>query len=142
MKKKLLSIKQAIVSRLNKWLPDPTPAQTLRNDAEMVGQFVADKANMEKAIVVADGIYKDFQHAFEVKHLVKKYNTEPNAVVAQLQMLSLFKLCSSSINSKGKTVFRITLTREDRLKVLYSRFEELAHEKAQVAMEIKELETK
>jgi len=140
MKKRLLSIKHAIVSRLNKWFPDPTPTQTLQNDAKLVSEFIADKANKDKAIMVAEGIYKDFKHNFEVKNLVNKYNTEPNAVVAQLQILSLFKLCSSKINNKGKTVFRITLTKEDRLKVLNDRLKDLTLEKAQVAMEIKELE--
>lgn len=142
MKKRMLSIKHAIISRLNKWLPDPTPEQTLKDDAKTVENFIQGKENRDKAIFVAQGIKNDFKHWFTVKQLVKKYNTAPEAIATQLQMLSLFKLCTSKVNSKNVALFKICLSTEDRLKVLRSRFEENTKENNQIASEIETLERK
>ena len=138
--KTIIKIKQAIISRLNKCFPDPTPIQVVGDDARAVKKYVENPKNLKKAIMIAEGLRGDFQHAFEVKHLVKKYNTEPNAIVAQLQMLSLFKLCSSRLNEKGRTTFRITLSNSERIEALTERYNELCMEMDQIDKEMTELQ--
>jgi len=140
MKNVILNIKDAIISRLHKMFPDPTEIEEIVDDATTIKKYVNNKKNRKKAIKVAEGIYTDFRHNFELKHLIKKYNAEPNAIVAQLQMLGLFQLCSSRLNDKGKTIFRITLSPEDRIEVLKEKLAELAVERDQIVTEIANLQ--
>lgn len=136
----MLKLKHKIINFLNKKWPDPTPEEELKSDAEVVSDFINEGKNRTKAVLVAQGIKEDFPHWFTVKQLYKKYDTEPDAIVAQLQMLSLFQLCVSKPNTKNEASFKITLSKDDRIEVLEKKFRENTEENALIAKELKELQ--
>lgn len=134
--------KWRIINWLNKKWPDPTPEQSLENDAKLVKEFVEDKKNEIQAKTIAEGLKRDFPHWFTIKQVVRKYHVEPNGVVAQLQMLGLFKLCTSRENTKGEASFKILLDDSDRLLVMQIQFDEHMDQANALDKEMKRIEAK
>lgn len=139
MRNKILVWKWRLINWLNRKFPDPTKEQQLKDDAQLVKDFVNDKKQRERAVKVAEGLKRDFPHWFTVKQVIKKYNVEPNGVIVQLQTLSLFKLCTSKSNSKNEATFKILLGDEDLLWVIKQRKEEIEEELNQINKEVGEI---
>lgn len=94
-----------------------------KSDQEVINEFFQDPIIKERHIDAAKQLYQLFKKDwFTIQKVSQKTLMKDEAQIAQLLMgLRMFHLCDAKdrgVGHKRKTYFKITLSKEDRLKVL------------------------